>query len=78
MFGSSRAWPGKRHWTLLRADGRRAAMTVVTKFKYLGVELHGDADVTAAVAHRHSRMVAAQAAVNRRLKELRIPYDQWS
>jgi hypothetical protein len=53
-------------------------MTVVTKFKYLGVELHGDADVTAAVAHRHSRMVAAQAAVNRRLKELRIPYDQWS
>jgi hypothetical protein len=50
-------------------------MAVATKFKYLGVELHGDKDITAAVAHRYSRMVAAQAAVNRRLKELRIPYD---
>jgi hypothetical protein len=47
-------------------------MAVATKFKYLGVELHGDKDITAAVAHRHSRMVAAQAAVNRRLKELRM------
>ena len=75
VFGSSKAWPGQRHWTLLRADGRRSTMAVVTKFKYLGVELHGDKDITAAVAHRHSRMVAAQAAVNRRLKELRIPYD---
>jgi hypothetical protein len=75
VFGSSRAWPGKRHWTLLRADGRRTPMAVAAKFKYLGVELHGDKDITAAVAHRHSRMVAAQAAANRRLKELRIPYD---
>jgi hypothetical protein len=50
-------------------------MAVVTKFKYIGVELHGDQDITAAPAHRHSRMVAAQAAVNHSLKELRIPYD---
>ncbi len=50
-------------------------MTVVTKFKYLGVELHGNGDITKTTGHRHSCMVAAQSAVNRRLKELRVPFD---
>jgi hypothetical protein len=50
-------------------------MAVVTKFKYLDVELRGNADITSATGHRHSCMVAAQSAVNRRLRELRIPYD---
>jgi hypothetical protein len=48
---------------------------VADKFKYLGVELHGSKDIRAAVGHRLSRMVAAQSGVNRRLKELRIPFD---
>ena len=48
---------------------------MVTKFKYLGVELHGNGDIAKATGHRHSCMVAAQSAVNRRLKELRIPFD---
>ncbi len=56
-------------------NNNNITMAVAAKFKYLGVDLHGDKDITAAVAHRHSRMVAAQAAANRRLKELRIPYD---
>ena len=75
VFGNGRAWPGRRRWTLPTAGGRRTAMTVVTKFKYLGVELHGNGDITKATGHRHSCMVAAQSAVNRRLKELRIPFD---
>lgn len=75
VFGNGKAWPGQQQWTLQAPDGRRSVMAVVTKFKYLGVELHGAKDITAAVGHRHSRMVAAQSAVNRRLKELRIPYD---
>jgi hypothetical protein len=75
VFGNGSAWPGRRTWTLLAADGRRTTMAVVTKFKYLGVELHGAHDITAAAGHRHSRMVAAQSAVTRRLKELRIPFD---
>ena len=75
VFGNGRAWAGKRTWVLLAADGKRTPMAVVTKFKYLGVELHGAHDITAAAGHRHSRMVAAQSAVNKRLKELRIPFD---
>ncbi len=48
VFGNGSAWPGRRRWTLPAADGRRAAMTVVTKFKYLGVELHGNGNITKA------------------------------
>jgi hypothetical protein len=51
------------------------AMAVVLKFKYLGVVLHGAGDITKSVGHRHSRMVAAQSAVNKHLKELRIQFD---
>ena len=74
VFGSSRAWPGQRHWTLLRADGRPTTMAVVV---YLGVELHGNKDIISAVAHTHSRMVAAQAAVNRRRKSCAFPTIRW-
>ncbi len=49
-------------------------MKVVTKFKYLGVELHGNGSITKATGHRHSCMVA-QSAVNRRLKDLSVPFD---
>ncbi len=75
VFGNGSAWPGRRRWTLPAAGGRRTAMTVVTKFKYLGVELHGNGNITRATGHRHSCMVAAQSAVNRRLKELPVPFD---
>ena len=75
VFGNAASWPRKRTWTLLQTDGQRPAMAVVPKFKYLGVELHGTKTIRAAAGHRHSRMVAAQSAVNRRLRELRIPFD---
>ncbi len=60
VFGNGSAGPGRRRWTLPAAGGRRTAMTVVTKFKYLGVELHGNGDITRATGHRHNCMVAAQ------------------
>ena len=75
VFGNGNAWRGRRSWTLPAPGGSRSAMAVVPKFKYLGVELHGAGDITKALDHRHSRMVAAQSAVNKRLKELRIPFD---
>jgi hypothetical protein len=51
------------------------ALAVADKFKYLGVELHRSKDIRAAVGLRLSQMVAAQSGVNRRLNELRIPFD---
>jgi hypothetical protein len=75
VFDNGSAWRGRRSWTLPAAGGGRSAMAVVLKFKYLGVELHGAGDITKAIGHRHSRMVAAQSAINKRLKKLRIPFD---
>jgi hypothetical protein len=73
--GTSQAWSGRRSWTLPSAGASRTALAVADKFKYLGVELHGSKDIRAAVGHSLSWMVAAQSGVNRRLKELRIPFD---
>jgi hypothetical protein len=72
---TSRAWSGRRSWTLPSAGASRTALAVADKFKYLGLELHSSKDICAAAGHRLSQMVAAQSGVNRCLKELRIPFD---
>jgi hypothetical protein len=64
VFGNGSAWPGRRRWTLPAADQVHTCgdqvIAVVTKFKYLGVELRGNGNITKATGHRHSCMVAAQ------------------
>ena len=77
VFGAGNAWPNKRSWTLPSVGGgSRQPLAVVSQFKYLGLEVRGAArSFKACAAHRHGSMRAAQSAVHRRMKELRIPCD---
>jgi exonuclease III len=72
--GNARAWPGAA-WHTVRADGTHVPLARVEKFKYLGVELHGTRHIKAVVQHRLSRMLAAQGAIQRRLRELQATGD---
>jgi hypothetical protein len=59
--GNGRAWHGQRQWTLPATSGLHTATNVVNmKFKYLGVELHGNGDITRATGHT----VASQAQLH--------------
>ena len=71
--GSTRTWVGHNWHT--RTGDQQQELARVTKFKYLGVELHGSKRIKAVVEHRLSRMVAAQSSVNRRLRQLHIAHD---
>jgi hypothetical protein len=69
--GTSRAWSGRRSWTLPSDAASRTALAVAYKFKYQGFELHGSNQ-----GHPcRCRPQAQPDEVNRRLKELRIPFD---
>jgi hypothetical protein len=72
--GTAVAWRGHK-WHAHTPGGDQLPLARVEKFKYLGVELHGCRNATAATQHRLSRMVAAQAAVQRRLREMQAAGD---
>ena len=79
VFSGGGVWP-RASWTVKEFDSAspeptRRAMARVQKFKYLGVELHANSSITAAVGHRLACMVAAQSAVYRRLREMHVSYD---
>jgi hypothetical protein len=69
VFSGGGAWPGKE-WTV---DGHVVAR--VHEFKHLGIVLNQRSNWSDTADHRLSRMTAAQSAVFRRLKELRISCD---
>ena len=77
VFGAANAWAGLWGWSIPAAEqGGRQPLPEVDEVTYLGLEVHGaDRSFWACTGHRLCRMVAAQAAIRGRLKDLHTPPD---